>query len=339
MGISKKLRKQRKKNFMLLLFSTAVITSILAVMKLTGAPNPIETLAKLNTKNGLQTEYESSSSKTEDSSNKIVTNGNGSNNSTDVVTNLENEEQTESDSKENTNTSINNDFETEAMMSSGNDFAVLLKKDGSVWTWGNNRYGQLGNGKTENVDTYEPQRVLGVDGVGYLQNIKQISVGQNAVNAITEDGKVVSWGNNEYAIFSNGNLTSSPVPVYAKKQIEVTNEEGNKTTEIVDLDNIIQISQGANHVMALAADGTVWTWGINNYGQLGLNVSGGSRLYAEKVQMTSGSGLRNLDNIIQISAGASFSLALRKEGNLETIYAWGVGTVGQLGIGEKTTKK
>ena len=338
MGISKKLRKQRKKNFMLLLFSTAVITSILAVMKLTGAPNPIETLGKLNTKNGLQTEYESSSSKTEDSSNKIVTNGNGSNNSTDVVTNLENEEQTESDSKEKTNTSINNDFETEAMMSSGNDFAVLLKKDGSVWTWGNNQYGQLGNGKTENVNTYEPQRVLGVDGVGYLQNIKQISVGQNAVNAITEDGKVVSWGHNEYAIFSNGNLTSSPVPVYAKKQIELTNEEGNKTTEIVDLDNIIQISQGANHVMALAADGTVWTWGINNYGQLGLNVSGGSRLYAEKVQMTSGSGLRNLDNIIQISAGASFSLALRKEGNLETIYAWGVGTVGQLGIGEKTTK-
>ena len=77
MGISKKLRKQRKKNFMLLLFSTAVITSILAVMKLTGITNPIETLGKLNTKNGLQTEYESSSSKTEYSSNKIVKNGNG----------------------------------------------------------------------------------------------------------------------------------------------------------------------------------------------------------------------------------------------------------------------
>ena len=229
-------------------------------------------------------------------------------------------------------------------VATGNAFEVVLKKDGTVWTWGNNTYGQLGNGKIENINLQEPTQVVGLNGEGYLENIKQITAGAYTVSALTQDGKVVSWGRNAYGQFGNNSTSDSGVPVYMKKQVEITDEEGNVTTELQDLDNIIQISAGSSHLLAVDVNGNVWATGYNNYGQLGINVGNTSssnanfkRIYAVKVQKainiveedgTVTSGLADLDNVKKVSGGTDFSVALLNDG---TVMAWGLGTSGQIG--------
>ena len=230
-----------------------------------------------------------------------------------------------------------------AQVASGNTFSVALKTDGSVWTWGNNQYGQLGNGKIENVSSSEPAHVLGVNGEGYLENIKQISAGTNTVSALTADGKVVSWGLNGSGQIGNNTYTNTGMPVYAQKQVEVTDAEGVTSIKYEDLDHIVQISQGSDHALALAEDGTVWSWGSNAVGQLGINVTA-YKNYAVKVQQlitvsetTDEAGnqitkdvekLLDLGNIKQVSAGENFSSALTNEG---TVLNWGIGNLGQIG--------
>ena len=320
-----------------ILYGVALATSILAV---TTVVTPRVSTEKLNSL-GQEAQME----KSNENSNSITM-------SSDVV------KETNSDSIHNATTAFQNDFNAltkssnNAQVSSGNTFGVVLKKDGTVWTWGNNTYGQLGNGNIENVNTSEPSKVLGVDGKGYLENIKQISVGAYTVSALTSDGKVVNWGRGEYGGLANGLAKNSAIPVYAKKQIDIEDEEGNLTTELVDLDNIIAISQGSSHVLALASDGTVWSWGLNNYGQLGINTASTTasnanykRIFAVKVQHrvevvdeqgnieTDENGnaltqLVDLDNIKQISGGTDYSLALTNNGE---VLSWGLNNYGQLG--------
>ena len=335
------------------LYGVAIVTSVMAVTSLV---NPSAELGKLEkSQEGLESEYQVSSNKDEESDST-----NNAQNQTEL------KEVTPDDvgasivrpSDESTNSHVNSNSLTELTVnptiSAGNTFGVALKKDGTVWTWGNNIYGQLGNGEIANVNIEEPTRVLAVDGnkdeenIKYLENIKQISAGAYTVSALTTDGKVVSWGRNEYGQLANGTTANLSVPVYVQKQVEVTDEEGNLTKELVDLDNIVAISQGSNHVLALAKDGTVWSWGLNSYGQLGINVGSTTasnanykRTYAVKVQkqvtdiITNEDGtetttihLEDLDNVKQISGGTDFSVALLNDG---TVWAWGRGDSGQIG--------
>ena len=250
------------------LYGVAIVTSVMAVTSLV---NPSAELGKIEkSQEGLESEYQVSSNKDEESDST-----NNAQNQTEL------KEVTPDDvgasivrpSDESTNSHVNSNSLTELTVdptiSAGNTFGVALKTDGTVWTWGNNTYGQLGNGEIGNVNIEEPTRVLAVDGnedeenIRYLENIKQISAGAYTVSALTSDGKVVSWGRNEYGQLANGLTANSGVPVYVQKQVEVEDEEGNITKELVDLDNIVSISQGSSHVLALANDGTVWSWGLN----------------------------------------------------------------------------
>ena len=79
-----------------------------------------------------------------------------------------------------------------------------------------------------------------------------------------------------------------------------------------------KIASGKNHTIALKSDGTVWTWGYNAYGQLGIGTTT-SMYVPTKV---------NIDNVIDISAGDHFSMALKADG---TLWAWGYNDYGQLG--------
>lgn len=349
MGVSKKLRNKRKKNLIAVLFATAILTSMMAIIKVSGVLILEKETVKLSSQQEVITEYQSSNESMKDN---ILDSSDKDN--------LENENEQESGSIGNTSTNlaVNSNSLTgltvDSMVSAGNTFGVALKTDGTVWTWGNNTYGQLGNGEIENVNIEEPTRVLAVAGnedeenIRYLENIKQISAGAYTVSALTSDGKVVSWGRNEHGQLANGVTANSGVPVYVQKQIEITDEEGNITKELVDLDNIVSISQGSSHVLALANDGTVWSWGLNNYGQLGINVGSTTasnanykRTYAVKVQKqvsetitnedgteTTTTHLEDLDNVKEISGGTDFSVALLNDG---TVWSWGLGTSGQIG--------
>ena len=323
-------RRLKKKRLKALLSITAALV-LTSVMKLTGFTTPVDALNNLGgyietifTRNENENENEN---KYDNLTSSIVSNN---------IANFANS---------NSNLSGNN-----AQIASGANFGVVLKSDGTVWTWGNNQYGQLGNGNIENVNIYEPARVVNVNGEGLLENIQQITVGSNTAYALTDEGKVVGWGLNTNGQIGNNAIINTGVPAYVQKQVQVTDEEGTSVTEYRDLDNIVSIAAGANHALAIADDGTVWAWGLNNYGELGINVGNttatnvnGRRIYAVKVQkqvqVTDEEGtitnvLVDLDNIEQVTAGIDFSVAVTKDGE---VYAWGLGTSGQIGNNASAT--
>lgn len=310
MKVSKKMRNKRKKTLLTVLAGTALLTSMVAAIKVTGLETSIQKLIQNNLEKDEQTLY-----------------------------------QVNSDSQATTYLpTLTNAAKENITVSSGNNFTAVLKADGTVWTWGNNNYGQLGNGEIKNIPTYELNQVIGVNGEGHLENIKQITAGTYEMYALTNDGKVICWGRGAQGQHANGDTSNSGIPVYAQTQVDITDDEGNINTENRVLENIKQIAAGATHVLALSNDGTVFTWGINNYGQLGIGVAhstatnvNGRRTYAVKVQKqieeTDEAGntttqLVDLDHIKQVSGGNDFSVALTEEG---TVLAWGYGALGQIG--------
>lgn len=124
--------------------------------------------------------------------------------------------------------------------------AIALMEDGTIMTWGLNESGELGDGTLNNRDIPEK--------ISDLNNIKEISVGDNHVLALTEDGKVWSWGSNwDGQIGIGTNDQSIPTPFLLE-----------------DLPKIKMISAGGYFSIAIAENGEIWSWGSNEAWQLGL---------------------------------------------------------------------
>ena len=203
----------------------------------------------------------------------------------------------------------------------GNGYSLALSADGTVYTWGRNEYGQLGNGVTAtNSPVPVAVKTAGTPMEG--KTIVQISAKVWYALALASDGTVYSWGFNSWGQLGNGtsgtaNNASAPVAV----KIAGTPMEG-KT--------IVQVAAGATHSLALATDGTIYAWGKNEYGQLGNDSTTNSPVpVAVKTAGTPMDG----KTIIQIHAGYEHSLALASDG---TVYAWGRNNSGQLGKNDAT---
>jgi len=232
-------------------------------------------------------------------------------------------------------------------ISAGDDHSLALMNTGTIMGWGQNLYGEVGNG--DNVTHYIPVSVAN------LTNMTAISAGGFYSVALKNDGTVWAWGRNDVGQLGNGTTTNSLVPV----QVSV-------------LTNVKAISAGQDHTLALKSDGTVWAWGRNNMGQLGdgttvdalvpvqvVSISGVSAISAGEVHSLAllndntvrawggnsfgelGDGSNNnskptpvqtsgLTNVKAISAGGHFSVALKNDG---TVWAWGSGVDGQIGNG------
>jgi len=197
-------------------------------------------------------------------------------------------------------------------ITAGYTYTVALKKDGTVWTWGSNYDGQLGNGTFDSSNT--PVQVIGPDGEDFLTDIIAIAAGDSHTLALKDDGTVWAWGDNFLGQLGNGTSVPSNTPV------QVVGPDG-----IGTLTNIIAIGAGGCHSIALKDDGTVWAWGDNFLGQLGNGTSVPSNT---PVQVVGPDGIGTLTNIIAIAAGGSHTLALRNDG---TVWAWGRNYDGQLG--------
>ena len=138
-------------------------------------------------------------------------------------------------------------------VSAGTKFTVALKADGSLWSWGWNNVGQLGDGTA--VDKNVPTRV-GSD------TWLAVSTGNNHVIAIKTDGSLWAWGGNEYGELGNGSSdgVSDPPPHPVPTQIGTDNDW-------------ISLTAGYGHNAAFRADGSLWLWGHNGTGQLGDNTT------------------------------------------------------------------
>lgn len=179
----------------------------------------------------------------------------------------------------------------------GSNHCLALKNDNTVWTWGDNQYGQLGNGTTGYAIVAPIQ-------VSFLSSVTSVAGGGQHSLARKNDGTIWAWGLNNWGQLGTGNNISYSAAV-----------------QISSLTNIKNISAGSGHSLALKNDSTVWAWGINGCGQLGYGIYSDTNL---PVQVSS------LTSIIAIKAGEAHSLALKNDG---TVWAWGCNDKGQLGNG------
>lgn len=129
-------------------------------------------------------------------------------------------------------------------------FAIAVNIKGEVYTWGSNDYGQLGI--SNYTDKTTPQKVPGIT------NVIDVAAGANTAYALDADGRVWSWGRGYYGQLGNGSF-------YVNR---------NYPAKISGFTNIVDIEANGEHVMALDAEGYLYTWGYNAYGQLGLDDQG-----------------------------------------------------------------
>ena len=187
---------------------------------------------------------------------------------------------------------------------------IALDSEGNIWLWGQNTNGQLGT--SDNIDSYTPVMLTG------LPKIQSIAAGKNHTLALAMDGYVWAWGYNSDGQLGVNDNTDKNYPV----QVMAPSVSGY-------LSNVVAISAGTKHSMALKKDGSVWAWGSAEYGRLGNNITSGTYSLPEETYFTNGSS--PLRNIIAISAGHEHSLALTNEGK---ILAWGRSQNGRMGNGE-----
>jgi alpha-tubulin suppressor-like RCC1 family protein len=181
-----------------------------------------------------------------------------------------------------------------------NNFSLGLQADGTLWAWGYNAAGQLGDGTT----TSRPAPVP----VGTARRWRQVWAGEDYSLALAADGTLWAWGTN-----GSGQLGSPPVPnVLLPAAVSTT------TTWRT-------AAAGYEHTLAVRADGTLWAWGQNRNGQLGDGTTTNHSAPAQVGTATSWAAL----------AATNHSLALRADG---TLWAWGSNNSGQVGDGLLTDR-
>jgi hypothetical protein len=174
--------------------------------------------------------------------------------------------------------------------------SLALAADGTVWAWGDNAHGQIGNG-TRNGSQTTPVQVSGLGGVA------AIAAGGASSYALDDDGDVWAWGDNEHRqLGTNGRRSTTP--------------------NQVPIDDVVGIAAGGAHALAVTTDGTAWAWGLNDAGQLGAAGAGGSSRDPVAVD--------DLDRAQVVGAGDAHSLSAVADG---TAWAWGANVDGQLGDG------
>ncbi len=195
-------------------------------------------------------------------------------------------------------------------ISAGANHTLALKLDGSVWAWGGNANGRLGDGTT--IQRFTPVQVSGL-GIG--SGVVAIAAGNGYSLAMKADGSVWAWGNNANGQLGDGTLVQKLTPT------QVLDPSGTGF-----LGGAIAIAANGSS-MVLKSDGTVWTWGANAAGQLGDGTFTDRSL---PVQVVGAGGSGFLSGAVAIGAGTQNGQALKADG---TVWTWGFDQNGNLGNG------
>ena len=211
-------------------------------------------------------------------------------------------------------------------VSAGTWYSVAIKTDGSLWTWGSNGFGQLGDGTNEDKNT--PVKIM--DGVSAVE------AGSWHTMAIKMDGSLWAWGRNVSGQLGDGSNDNVNAPIKIMDDVlavsagdehtiviktdgslwawggnsdgqlgDGTNDDKSKPTKIMDA--VSYISAGGSHSMAIKTDNTLWAWGWNINGQLG-----DGSIQAKNTP------IKVMDNVSIVSAGFAYTMAVTKDNSLWT---------------------
>jgi alpha-tubulin suppressor-like RCC1 family protein len=188
-----------------------------------------------------------------------------------------------------------------AHIACGGSFSAAIRTDGSLWSWGSNTWGQLGD--NSQIGRSSPVQTIG-------DNWKQVSCGYGHTAAIKHDSALWLWGLNGYGQLGDGTTTNRSSPVQS----------------ITAGSDWKQVACGYGSA-AVKFDGSLWSWGVNDFGQIGDN----TRIdKSSPVQTIAGGG-----DWKQVACGYDFTAATKINGSL---WLWGKNDVGQLGDNSITFK-
>ena len=166
--------------------------------------------------------------------------------------------------------------------------SAAITKDGSLYMWGYNRSGQLGDGTT--TDRYTPVKIM--------DNVASVSLGGNHSAAITKDSNLYMWGGNGSGQLGDGTTDNKARPHRVAS-------------------NVQSVKLGYSHTTVISKDGGLYTWGYNYYGQLGNGTT-----------TDSSNPIKIMNDAIDCAGGDDHTIVLKKDG---TVYTWGDNYHGQLG--------
>jgi len=163
-------------------------------------------------------------------------------------------------------------------VSAGQLHSLAIKADGSLWAWGDNSGGQVGDGTKK--DRYAPYKVMdhAVAAVaGYWHSL-----------AIKSDGSLWAWGYNSDGQLGDGTVETRAAPVKI-------------------MDSVVAAAAGHAHTLAVKSDGGLWAWGFDYSGQLGDGVStADNRLSPVKV----------MDSVQAVTAEGNYTMVMKKDGSV-----------------------
>ncbi len=197
-----------------------------------------------------------------------------------------------------TGTEVVKPIVTTTTIASGEYHSLAIKKDGTLWAWGSNGFGQIGNGSKSSI-IKTPVKIM--------SNVYSIAAGKLHSLAIKKDGSLWAWGDNKNGQLGDGSkYKDSDIP--------------SRDTPVKIMDNVKFIAAGDAHSLAVKKDGTLWAWGTNIAGQLGDGTSKNSRNKPIKI----------MENVASVAAFSGTSFALKTDG---TLWGWGYCDSGELGDG------